>query len=87
LLSQQTDTRSFFWAKIGPTATPAQPENDPGEEPIGYSHSSDALLAELGGNSMPPSAVQQSSKRDRSDPVPIAGVVVKINSKEVVSND
>jgi hypothetical protein len=40
------------------------------EEPIGYSYSSDSLLTELGGNSMPPLALQQQSKRDRSAPLP-----------------
>jgi hypothetical protein len=34
----------------------------PGEEPIGYSYSSDYLFAELGGNSMPPLKTQQPSK-------------------------
>jgi hypothetical protein len=42
----------------------------PGEEPIGYSYASDSLLAELGGNSMPPSAVPQPPKRDPSSPLP-----------------
>lgn len=41
-----------------------------GEETIGYSHSSEELLAELGGHSMPPQSAQQASTRGPSDPPP-----------------
>jgi hypothetical protein len=44
-----------------------------GEETIGYSYSSEQLLCELGGNSMPSPTIQQSTKRGPLTPLPSQG--------------